>query len=235
MASRGLNGFAVAVLEGIPKHLWGFPPRLMPVLVERLGPVRAVSWFLWNMPRYERTLKAFGGVRTHLLSVAISLINGCRYCTFGHAYALELIYLRDCGKLLPLDEHAITELRGVERDELRRRLAEVLQQADLDAEVPWIDRLIALATDARKPADRDDARIVHLIRMFGVLNACGIAGDVIPDQAHDPLNKDDALKERYAKLRAESVAEDVTDNGHCQSFRPEAGASRRAMRPIRPT
>lgn len=208
MARRRLDRFAIAVLEGIPEHLWGFPPRLMPVIVERLGPIRAVSWFLWNIARYERTMKAFGGLRTHLLSTTISLINGCRYCTFGHAYALELVYLRDRGKMLPLDEHAITELCDVERDEMRRVLAGALQQADLNAEVPWIDRLITLATDARKPADRDDVRIVHLIRMFGVLNACGIVGDVSPDQAHDPLNKDDALKERYARLRAESVAEE---------------------------
>jgi len=209
MIRKGLNRFAISVLEATPKHLWGFLPRLMPVIVERLGPVRAIRWFLWNIPRYERTLKAFGGLRTHLLSTTISLINGCRYCAFGHAYALELIYLRDRGTMLPLDEYALIELCGVERDEMRRRLAEALHQADLDAEVAWIDRLIALATDARKPADRDDARIVHLIDMFGVLNACGIAGDVRPDQAHDPLNKDDALKERYAKLRAESVAGDV--------------------------
>ncbi|MBA2310192.1 MAG: hypothetical protein H0W01_13105 [Pseudonocardiales bacterium] len=206
MAGKVLDRFALAVLEGIPKRLWGFPPLLMPVLADQLGPLRAVRWFLWNMPRYERTLKAFGGFRTHLLSTTISLINGCRYCTFGHAYALQLIYLRDHGELFPLDEHAMTELRGVGPDELRRRLVEALQQAGMDTEVPWVDRLIALVTGRRKPAGHDEGRLMHLVRMFGVLNGCGIAGDVLPDQAHDPINTDDALKERYAKLRAAAVS-----------------------------
>ena len=152
MARRGLDRFAIAALEAIPEHLWGFPPRLMPVIVERLGPIRAVSWFLWNIARYERTMKAFGGLRTHLLSTTISLINGCRYCTFGHAYALELIYLRDRGKILPLDEHAITELCDVERNEMRRRLAEALQQADLEPR--WRGSTVFRAGHRRaKPAD----------------------------------------------------------------------------------
>jgi hypothetical protein len=37
--------------------------------------------------------------------------------------------------------------------------------------------------------------------MFAQLNAVGIAGKVEPDEAHDPLNKDRALKARNAQLR----------------------------------
>lgn len=193
---------AVLVLEAIPRHLWGFRPRLMPVIVQRLGGVRAVGWFLWNMPRYERTRTTFGAVRTHLLSSTISLINGCRYCTFGHAYALQLIYLRERDQLFPLDEHEITGLHGLERAQLRAQLVSTLRLAGLADEVPWVERLFALAAEERRAADRDDARIAHLVRMFGVLNTCGIAGSVQPDQAHDPVNKDAALKARYQRLRA---------------------------------
>jgi len=192
---------ATWALEAVPRRLWGFPPRLMPVIVQRLGPVRAVAWFAWNMPRYERTLKAFGGVRTHLLCTTISLINGCRYCTAGHAYALQLIYLRERGRLFPLDDDAISQLDGLDRAELQARLASALAAAGLGEEVPWVERLFDLIAEQRRPADGDDARIAHLVRMFAVLNACGIAGSVGPDQAHDPVNRDAALRERYRQLR----------------------------------
>jgi hypothetical protein len=211
IASRWLNRVALGVLQGVPRHKWGFSPRLMPVLVERLGPVRSVHWFLSNMPRYERTLKAFGPLRAHLLCTAISLRNGCRYCVYAHATALQLIYLRDRHRLFPLDEHAIAELAGLEPAELRRRLAEALRQAGLPDELPWVERLLDMVEQPHgqppdtTPADADDARLAHLTAMFGVLNACGIAGDVEPDQVHDQLNKDAALKERYARLRAESI------------------------------
>jgi hypothetical protein len=215
MASRWLNRVALRVLEGKPRRMWGFSPRLMPVLLERLGPVRSVRWFLSNMPRYEGTLKAFGPLRAHLLCTVISLRNGCRYCVYAHATALQLIYLRDRDRLFPLDEHAIAELAGLEPAELRRRLAEALRRAGLPDELPWVQRLLDMAdpdgqpADTEpadtEPADADDARLAHLIAMFGVLNACGIAGDVEPDQVHDQLNKDAALKQRYARLRAESI------------------------------
>lgn len=206
MAGWGLDKVAVALLQGKPRRLWGFPSRLIPVLVQRLGAVRAMSWYLWNMPRYERTLEAFGALRIHLLSTTISLINGCRYSTFGHAYALQLVYLHERGELFPMDEHAIAGLQGLEQAQVRDRLAAALHGAGLDAEVRWIDRLVALAARDRLPVDQDDARIAHLIRMFTVLNACGIAADVQPDEAHDPLNKDEALKQRYLLLRASSAA-----------------------------
>jgi len=207
MASSGLERGVTALLEGVGKRLWGFPPRLMAPIVEQLGPVRALRWFFWNMPRYERTLKTFGGVRTHLLCVAISLMNGCPYCTFGHAYALELVYLRDHGRLFPLDEHAIGMLLGLAPAAVRRRLVAAVQGAGLHAEVRWLDRAIMLAIgEDHRPSDRDDVGIAHLVRMFGVLNAVGIASKAAPDEAHDPLNKDRVLKLRYAGLRAAAIA-----------------------------
>lgn len=210
MASKWLDGFARRVLEEKPRRMWGFSPRLMPVLVERLGPARSVIWFMSNMPRYESTLKAFGPLRAHLLCTAISLRNGCRYCVYGHATALQLSYLRERNQLFPLDEHAIAGLVGLDPTELRRRLVDALRRAGLPDELPWVLRLLDMAEpDGRppetKPTDADDARLAHLIAMFGVLNACGIAGDVEPDQVHDELNKDVELKERYARLRAESI------------------------------
>lgn len=51
--------------------------------------MRALSWFEANIPRYDRTLAALGGLRTHLMCVAISLINGCGHGTTGHVTAFS--------------------------------------------------------------------------------------------------------------------------------------------------
>jgi hypothetical protein len=91
---------------------------------------------------------------------------------------------------------------GLPPAELRRRMVEVLQQADLHSEMLWVDTTLALATGAQRPVDAREARIAHLVSMFRVLNDAGIAGDVEPDEAHDPLNKDVRLKSRHRELRA---------------------------------
>ena len=204
MAERGLDRLAVRVLEGIGRQLWGFPPRLMGPIVAQLGPLSALAWFVRNMPRYERTLRALGPLRTHLACTLISLYNGCRYCSFGHLYAVELVYLEKRDRLFPLDARSVPEWIGLHPTELRRRMVEVLQQADLHGEVRCVDTTLALATGAQHAVDAQEARIAHLVSMFRVLNDVGIAHGVEPDEAHDPLNKDAGLKARHHELRGAS-------------------------------
>lgn len=202
MAAGPMDRLVVAVLEGVGRRLWGFPPNLMAPIVGEFGPLRAPGWFLANMPRYERTLKAFGGLRTHLLAVAISLVNGCRYCTYGHGYALELIYFRDHGALFPLGAKELDELVGRPEAVIRRQLVDALEEARQHTEVAPLDRAFALHAGGL-PTERADLRIAHLVRMFGVLNSVGIASQAPPDQAHDPLNKNLVLKHCHELLRAE--------------------------------
>ncbi|TQM09026.1 hypothetical protein [Pseudonocardia kunmingensis] len=192
---------AVRLLEGLGRQLWGFPPRLMAHIVADQGAVGAVSWFARNMPRYERTLRVLGPLRTHLACTTISLRNGCRYCAYGHAYAVELVHLKDRGTVFPADAGTMSSWTGLEPIELRQRIVDVLQRADLHAEVLWVDRTLAMVGESQGPVDQHEARIAHLVQMFAVLNAVGMAGAVEPDEAHDPLNKDTELKARNAQLR----------------------------------
>jgi hypothetical protein len=53
-------------------------------------------------------------------------------------------------------------------------------------------------------SDDTGRRLRHLVDMFTVLNSCGIRGNVSPNQAHDPINKNRGLVRRYAALRAAS-------------------------------
>lgn len=202
MAERALDRFAVRMLEALGEQLWGFSPRLVSYVVAELGPVEAIRWFATNMVRYERTLRVLGPLRTHLACTVISLHNGCRYCTYGQAYAVELVYLRQRGRVFPVDAQEMCEWTELPPGQLRGRICEVLQQADLHAEVLWVDRTLALVRGEQRAVDEQEARIAHLVRMFALLDAVGSANKVEPDEAHDPLNKNRALKARNAELRA---------------------------------
>ncbi|GAA5161195.1 hypothetical protein GCM10023321_45030 [Pseudonocardia eucalypti] len=203
MAAQALARAVTRLLEGVCTLLWGFPPRLIAPTVIQLGTWSALSWFLGNMPRYERTLARFGPVRTHLLCVAISLVNGCQYCTHGHARALELAYLREHERLFPLDELDFARLCGLGSAAIRHDLVHATQRAGLPGEVRYLDRTLTLVGAVRPGAtDEDDLRIIHLVRMLGVLNSVGIRHRPAPDEAHSPLNRDHLLKRRYSALRA---------------------------------
>ena len=195
------DGVVVGVLGAACHRMWGFTPRMVPVIVDRMGPRRAVAWFAANMPRFLISLRVLGPVRTHLACIAISLRNGCSYCAFSHAYAVELIYLRDRDRLFPLTAATIATWLDMDGRQLRRRLRDVLQRAGLHAEWIWVDRTLDLAEGAQ-PADRAEARLAHLVRMVGTMNAIAIDGGIQPTGAHDPVNKDTELKARHAAMWA---------------------------------
>lgn len=197
---------ATGMLESLGTRRWGYPPRLMAPVVAQLGAVRALCWFGWNMRRYEHTMAVFGPVRTYLLCVAISVINDCEYCTYAYAGALELAYLDEHGRLFPLSEHAINALRGKSPATIRHCLNKATRAAGLRADTWWLNRTITLvlAPDQR-PTDPEDVRLCHLVGMFSKLNAIAIASGITPDEAPTPLNKNAALRHRYALLRGNAT------------------------------
>jgi hypothetical protein len=206
MVSGALRRGVTVALERLGMYMWGFRPGVMAPLVIELGPPRALGWFFWNIPRYQRTLSEFGPVRTHLICTTISLLNGCRYGSDGHAYALELAYLREHGRPFSMTRHAIGLLRGLPPGIIRHRMVSAARSAGLHADVRWLERAanLTLAED-RRPTDRQDVRISHLVRMFGMLNSIGIAHHTEPDDAApSALNKDAVLKARWVSLRAAS-------------------------------
>ena len=196
--------FVINVLELTGKALWGFKPNLMREIVRHEGPAKAIAWFVQNMPRYEKTLKEWGPLRTHLLASEISVLNGCPYCVYGHIYALQLHYLKAKGQLLSVDEDEILAWISTGETEIIERFRQLITSSGLLSELPVLERMFVLRKGAGWPESADDHKILHLLEMFGVLNTCGIKGQTSPDQAHDPINKDVTLRRKYKLLRQES-------------------------------
>jgi hypothetical protein len=192
---------ALAILRRITTMLWGRPPLLLPEIVDHLGGAGALGWFAKNLPRYESLMKAWGPVRVHLLCTAASLLNACSYCVYAHGYALELHFFQQEGRLFPIDEHEIVALRKLDDAALRDRWKDTLAQAGLAGEGPLFDRLWKIRFEGAPDGDEIDAGIRHLLRMFEMLNFCGVKGQTPFDHAHDPINKDGELKSRYAEAR----------------------------------
>jgi hypothetical protein len=194
----------VLALEGMCKIIWGFPPTLIALMVDDMGTGTALMWFMTNMPRFMISRAVLGPVRVHLTCIITSLRNSCIYCAYGHAYALELIYLRDHGRLFPMNVGLLDDWLGIDPRVLRRRLHAVLVEAGLHAETIWADRIIALADGDQQPVDATEARIAKLMRMVTTMNVIANAADATPQEAHDPVNKNAAVKARHAALRAAS-------------------------------
>lgn len=200
---------ATKALEGISDKLWNLRARLMTDIVDQHGAGKSLGWFARNMPSYERILKAWGPLRTHYLAIAVSATNGCAYCTYGHAYAFVLHHFEQTGELFPLSEHELRDLDGA--GDVAQQLEHALFEADMAGEVPWLQRILAMQAAIQrdeKPATatKDDKRLAHLVEMFGFLNACGIAGNTEPDEAHDPINKNTDLRQRYDAARQNAAS-----------------------------
>jgi len=202
LPSHPLDRLATRVLERIGLQLWGFRPRLMSFIVKDRGASSALAWFVTNMPRYETTLAREGAWRTHLWCTAISLENGCAYCTYGHAFALELVHLRDTGEPFAIKEDEFVALVNAEPAERRTAMKSAVINSGIDPRRTALDTLYKIL-DGATPENRTERRMTHLISMFAVLNMCGRTGCVRPDEAHDPINKDQALKLRYQALRTQ--------------------------------
>ncbi len=197
-----LQNASKGVLEFIGQNLWGFKPNLMKDIVEQNGGPSSVLWFARNMPTYERILKAWGPIRTHLLASEISVLNGCPYCTFGHIYAAQLHFLEITGSVMSVDEDEVVSWHKLDEATKIANFRKLILENELDAEMALFDRMLELRAGNGSNGSKRDRNIEHLLQMFAYLNACGIKGNTANDQSHDPINLDTALKEKYARIRA---------------------------------
>lgn len=192
------NDLVTGMLQGLCRWMWDCSPRMIPTIVRERGAAGALRWFAANMPRYLVTLRVLGPVRTHLACVAYSLLNGCTYCAYGHAHALELIYFRDRGRLFPADAARLATWQDLPPRRLAERLRAVLEDAGLHGEALWVDRIIDLAVGGQQPVDRDEVRLAHLVGMVRAMNDAAMGCAVVHGEAMDTVNRDSGVKAGHA-------------------------------------
>lgn len=202
---------AVFLIESFCEQLWGFKPNFIRPLVNQKGALRSLFWFAPNMLKYEGILEKWGPIHTHVLATAISAINGCEYCTFGHAYALELAYLKETGQLFPLTERDLVALCGQTEADIVNTLEQALIAANLENEILSLQRMSELYRRPELATTHHDQQLTHLITMFATLNACGMKSNIPTDQAHDPINKNRMMRDRYIALRETERAQPTAE------------------------
>lgn len=175
-------------------------------IVHQHGGFTSLKWFISHMPRYEKILKKYGPLRTHFLATEISVLNGCAYCIYGHAYALQLHYFRQYNTLVPLDEHEFLAMANASQPDKINQLRGLLNDSELTHEKHDFEEMLSLYSSESQVQGELSSDIYHLIVMFRFLNLCGIQGCTNPDGPHDPINKDLALQSEYAIARSDSRA-----------------------------
>lgn len=198
---------AIFILEAFCEQLWGFEPNFIRPFVHQKGSVRSLFWFVTNMLKYEGILEKWGPVRTHFLTTALCTLNDCRYFAFGHAFSLELAYLKQTGRLFPLNERQLVELCGRSEAAILDNLEQALEMAQLSGEILGLQRMVELRHQRDLAATQQDRDLVHLTKMFAVLSVCGLQNDIRPDQAHAAINKNRSMRDRHFALRQNERAQ----------------------------
>ncbi|MEM9135255.1 MAG: hypothetical protein AAF962_26250 [Actinomycetota bacterium] len=193
-------------LKGVSGRVWGVRANVMDDVVAAYGTVRSMWWFGRSMSRYDKIMAEWGPIRTHLVVTTLAMVSGCRYHTVGHGSAFQLHYFAAAEAaghdwVFPLTDDDLLALVGADADTIVSVLDDALTEAGLPDEVPWLSRLLRVR-ETGKATDADDKRLRHLVKMFDRLIVVAKAASTEPDEAHDPINLDHELRDRYARARA---------------------------------
>lgn len=197
------------IIENIIVRLWGFTSSLMLEIIRREGGLGSLLFVVKNMIRFELLMAKWGPIKTHILCVNISILNGCPYCIFGHAYAFNLHYFKDYKKLFPLDSFQIMEFAQFTKTQKIEKMEEILQDPKLEHLQESVDLQLALI-NGKEPSNKNERQIKFVQTLYDYLNACGIAAGSQPDEAHDTINKNVDLKNRYHEAREQTII-DMTE------------------------
>jgi hypothetical protein len=130
--------------------------------------------------------------------------TGCQWCSKGHLLGANLGYLRDTGRLYPLDERHIDDWQQLRDVNLVDTLTQRLTAGGELGDAALVRRLFALRNGAESAEHADDALLVRIIAAWDLLTECTIVAELpgsVP--AIDPeLSRADALLARYRALRA---------------------------------
>lgn len=200
---------ATGILVFMGRKKWGLSAAIFPFIVRRLGPLGALRWASKNIPKYEVALAELGPVHGNLAFTLASLLNGCAYCVYAHGRAFQLHFFKETGRVFPLEENELVDMRALTDLEIGQRLEVALKQANMPQELGLLERLMELKFRGAQAKNKEDEHLLHAIQMYDVLNYCAISGEVEIDDVHDAIYRDEETKARYAEARLSAAK--VTD------------------------
>jgi hypothetical protein len=194
---------------------WSFGHR-SPVVEEFVR-----TFGLRHAVRYMRDIGAvtdgltarYGPVTSQTLQSIGAMWNGCLYCARGHLYTANLYCLRDTGALFPLDERDLGAWFRTDEDALLGALLDQLEGAAFGELRGALDRQHQLRDGPLDPATPDDDLLLGLHHAWALVNECSITVSLdLEMHAHTrEMERDRALKRRYAELRAAERARGEPD------------------------
>jgi hypothetical protein len=127
-----------------------------------------------NLTRTIKALeKRYGQLIANLILAWAGLWNGCRYCSIGHVYAVNLLHFRETGRLYPIAESEVPELQELTYPELMERLRHALVGEEFAEQLQVIERMFELFSGAQVISD-DDRLLSKALTCWAWLNECTI-------------------------------------------------------------
>ncbi len=156
----------------------------------------------------NRLEAAWGKVDAQLVLGIAGTWNGCRFCGAGHIYAANLLFFREHGELMPLDEREIFELQRMGFDELVDHVTGQFASGSqaVRSLLPVVTRTFEIERgDKGREGDDRDVAILSAIETWNQLNECSVEKvydleiDLVPALA--TVFKDKKLIKRYQAAR----------------------------------
>ncbi len=151
---------------------------------------------------YSKCVERYGIIEANVLIGTGALWNGCHFCPRSHLWIANLYYLRDTGKLFPLDDTEASQLQKLTDAEALEVITQKLTQGGFADLARRVERQYHLKVGDHIGTTEDDPFLLAAIAAWDWMAECTIVveekDDVYPA---DPIARDRALCDRYLSAR----------------------------------
>lgn len=186
----------------------GYTTPFLVEIVESYGLGNAFKLLGAMTSSTNRLADAFNPTAAQLVLGIAGTWNGCRFCGAGHIYAANVLYFKETGELMPVDERETFELQMLPFEELVKTMTERFANANTELAqqlTPIVKRTFEIELGAQPDDSDGDKAIVSAIETWNQLNECSVETvydfeyDIVP--ALNEIYKDKKLLARYQAAR----------------------------------
>ena len=146
----------------------------------------------------------YGVVEANVLVAVGAMWNGCRFCSRSHLWVANLYYLRDTGKLFPLDDAEVPRLQRLSDEEVLSYLKTRLTEGGFADLARLVERQFHLKIGDYTGTTDDDPYLQAAIAAWDWMVECTIVVDEDQVFPADAIARDRALCARYLQARGRS-------------------------------